>query len=261
MVDDYERPIYTFNKLVVIEKEGFTEALKALRWPEQHDCAIISAEGFTTRAIKDLVDKLAEHDEPVTVFCAHDADAAGPMIYQTFQEATKARGARKIKIINLGLEPWEAIEMGLEVETLKQGERRRPVADYVRERDDTAPDDTDWDDWLQTHRIELNAMTTPQLIEWLNRKLAPYEGKLVPPDDVLVGELDERIESKLRDAVTERILREAGFEDQVADAIAAIRKPSAATLANGIKKLFEREPEREWRDHIETVAEKLVEED
>jgi len=107
----------------------------------------------------------------------------------------------------------------------------------------------------------LNAMTTPQLIEWLNRKLAPYEGKLIPPDDVLVEELNERIESKVRDAVTERILREAGFEDQVADAIAAIRKPNAATLANGIKKLFEREPEREWRDHIETVAEKLVEED
>ena len=34
------------------------------------------------------------------------------MIYQTLQEETKARGARKIKIINLGLEPWEAIDDG-----------------------------------------------------------------------------------------------------------------------------------------------------
>jgi hypothetical protein len=34
------------------------------------------------------------------------------MIYQTLQEATKARDARKIEIINIGLEPWEAIEMG-----------------------------------------------------------------------------------------------------------------------------------------------------
>ena len=40
------------------------------------------------------------------------------MIHQTFQEATKARGARKIEIINLGLEPWEAIEMGLEVNSV-----------------------------------------------------------------------------------------------------------------------------------------------
>ena len=100
---------------------------------------LMSSKGFSTRAARDLVDKLAEHDEPVTIFCVHDADAAGTMIYQTFQEATKARGARKIKIVNLGLEPWEAIEMGLEVENVEEGERRKPVADYVRERDD-APD-------------------------------------------------------------------------------------------------------------------------
>ena len=53
------------------------------------------------------------------------------MIYQTLQEATKARGARKIKIINLGLEPWEAMEMGLEIETVDEGKRSKPVADYV----------------------------------------------------------------------------------------------------------------------------------
>jgi hypothetical protein len=107
MVEDYERPAWTFNKLVYIEKEGYSEALKDVRWGERHDCALMSTKGFTTRAARDLVDKLAEHDEPVTIFCVHDADAAGTMIYQTFQAETKARGARKIEIINLGLEPWE----------------------------------------------------------------------------------------------------------------------------------------------------------
>jgi hypothetical protein len=33
MVENYERPIWTFNKLVVIEKEGWTEALKDVGWP------------------------------------------------------------------------------------------------------------------------------------------------------------------------------------------------------------------------------------
>jgi hypothetical protein len=65
------------------------------------------------------------------VFCVHDADAYGTMIYQTLQEATKARGARKIEIINLGLEPWEAVEMSLEVETIEEGKRHKAVADYV----------------------------------------------------------------------------------------------------------------------------------
>jgi hypothetical protein len=171
------------------------------------------------------------------------------MIHQTFQEETKARGARKITIVNLGLEPWEGIVMGLEVENVDAGERRKPVADYVRKRDDE-----DWEDWLQTHRIEINAMTTPQFIEWLDGKLAPYTGKLIPPADVLAAELDSRIEDKVRAAVTERILREADFEAQVAAALAAIRKPAADLLAKGVGQLFARERDRDWRDHIEAVA-------
>src|SRR6516164_4483629 len=94
-VENYKRPTWTFNKLLYVEKEGFSEALKDSGWPERHDCTLMSSKGFTTRAARDLVDKLAEHDEPVTIFCVHDADAFGTMIYQTFQEATKARAARK----------------------------------------------------------------------------------------------------------------------------------------------------------------------
>jgi hypothetical protein len=243
--------------LIYIEKEGFSEALKDARWAERHDCMLMSSKGFSTRAARDLIDKLAEHDEPVTIFCAHDADAAGPMIYQTLQEATKARGARKIKIVNLGLEPWEAIAMGLEVEKMdvEEGDRRKPVADYVRERDDVSPDGDPWEEWLQMHRVELNAMTTPQFIAWLDDKMAEHgSGKLVPPAEVLAAELDERIEKKVRAATTERILREAGFEDQVATAIAAIKTPSAAVLAKGIKQLFKQKADREWRDHIEAIA-------
>jgi hypothetical protein len=84
MVEEYERPAWTFNKVVYIEKEGYSEALKDNGWPERHDCALMSSKGFTTRAARDLVDKLAAHDEPVTIFCVHDADAFGAMIYETF---------------------------------------------------------------------------------------------------------------------------------------------------------------------------------
>src|SRR5262249_27404433 len=202
MVEDYERPPWLYNKIVYIEKEGFAEALKETRWPERHDCMPMSSKGFTTRAARDLADKWAEHDEPVDVFLVHDADAYGTMIYQTFQEATKARGARKIRIINLGLEPWEALDLGLEAENVEAGERRKAVADYVRERDDG----DEWEEWLQDHRVELNAMTMPQFIEWLDGKMADYD-KLIPPPDILEAELSTRIEKKVRTAVVDRILR------------------------------------------------------
>jgi hypothetical protein len=174
------------------------------------------------------------------------------MIYQTFQEETKARGARKIQIVNLGLEPWEAVDAGLEKEVVEESDKRKPVADYV-----LAHEDGDyWEDWLQTNRVELNAMTTPEFIEWLDEKMIAY-GKLIPPPDVLTAELDERIGKKVRASITERILREAGFEEQVAAAIAAIEKPAAAALVDGITQLFEQQPEQEWRDHIEAVAQSV----
>jgi len=253
MVEDYERPAWTFNKLVYIEKEGFSEALKEVRWAERHDCMLMSSKGFTIRAARDLVDKLAEHDEPVTVFCVHDADAYWTMIFQTFQEETKARGARKIRIVNLGLEPWEAVEMGLEIEEVEEKHRRKPIADYVCERRDGDA----WEEWLQSNRVELNVMTTPQFIEWLDGKMVGYD-KLIPPADVLEAELNVRVEDKVREAIVARILQEANVDGQVAAAIAKIESPDSTALAAGIKQLFDATPDAQWRDHIESVATELA---
>ena len=43
MVEEYERPEWTFNKLVYIEKEGGNEAFKEVHWGERHDCATMSS--------------------------------------------------------------------------------------------------------------------------------------------------------------------------------------------------------------------------
>ena len=264
MVEEYERPVWTFNKLVYIEKEGANEALKDDGWLERHDCAVMSSKGFSTRAARDLIDKLAEHDEPITVFAVTDADAYGSMIYQTLQETTIARGGRKIEIKHLGLHPWEAIAMGLEVETLKESERRKPVADYVKKKRDEehpneAPSGVSWEEWLQTHRVELNAMTTPAFIAWLDAKMAALKTvKLVPPAKVLTTELDASIEKEVRARITERILREAGLDRQVAEAIRKVKKPSAATLAKGIRQRFKRQPDAEWRAHIEAERKRIL---
>jgi len=217
----------------------------------------MSSKGYTTRAARDLVDKLAEHDEPCTIYCVHDADAWGTMIYQTFQAATKARGARKVRIVNLGLEPWEAVEMGLEVEDVEEGEKRKPVADYL-EREDEAPDGESWEEWLQTHRVELNAMTTPEFIRWLDSKMVEHgDGKLIPPPAVLAAELERTLAIRVRATLTERILREGGLEGQVTAALGALKRPKGTTLAKGIGSMFKRSPEREWRAHIEAVVAEL----
>jgi hypothetical protein len=181
----------------------------------------------------------------------HDADAYGTMIYQTFQKATRARGARKVRIVNLGLEPWEAIEPGLEVEDIETSDRGKAVADYIIETEDHYH----WGDWLQSHRVELNAMTTPQFIDWLDSKMTEHEdGKLIPPADVIRNELEEKLETSVRACIAERILRDADFEGQVRRTLKKIKRPTGATLVSGIKRSFNRSSEREWRDHIKDVV-------
>jgi hypothetical protein len=124
----------------------------------------------------------------------------------------------------------------------------------------TAPHNETWEEWLQTHRVELNAMTTPQFIEWLDGKMAEHvrktklPDKLIPPGEVLETELATRIEQKTRAAITERILREAALDDQVAAAVKATKTPRAATLVKGIRT----KSERAWHDHIEAVAAKVT---
>jgi Mor family transcriptional regulator len=105
-------------------------------------------------------------------------------------------------------------------------------------------------------------MTMPQFIRWLDRKMAAHAkktklpDKLVPSADVLTAELEARIEQKVREALIERILREAGLEKQVKAAIKKIKQPTGAALAKGIKTSFKQKADREWRDHIEAEAKK-----
>ena len=77
--------------------------------------------------------------------------------------------------------------------------------------------------------------------------------------DGVEHKLNKRIETRIRAALTEQILREAGLEERVAAAVAAVTKPDATALQNGIRQLFEQQPDAEWRDHITDIAEEFSE--
>jgi hypothetical protein len=52
------------------------------------------------------------------------------------------------------------------------------------------------------HRVELNAMTTPQFIAWLDRKMAEHHtSKLIPPDDVVATELETVLKNEVSKVV------------------------------------------------------------
>jgi hypothetical protein len=117
---------------------------------------------------------------------------------------------------------------------VQQGAVLRPVAIYVH---------PDYDEWLQTHRVELNAMSSPQFLNRLDAKMEVYgDGKLVPPTEALGQALDAAIEAAARDRVRARLLEEHDFEGQVQQVIAALAEDSRQS----------------WKAPVEQVAKAIV---
>lgn len=210
-VEQYKRPAWTFNKILYIEKGGFFPLLQDVGWPERHDCALMTSQGFASRAVRDVIDLLGEGEEEIYFFCIHDADASGTMIHQSLLEETKARGARKVHIVNLGLEPREARNMGLEVETFREpGGRRLPVADYLNRHER---------EWLQTQRVELNAMSPEQFLSWLDAKFEAHVGKIVPPAKVMRDKFLEQASGAVDEELTAKILKEGNHDRRLSTLI------------------------------------------
>jgi hypothetical protein len=153
-------------------------------------------------------------------------------------------------VINLGLEPEEAVAMDLEVEDVDPGERRKPIASYVS---------SEWHHWLRHHRVELNAMTTPQFIAWLDSKMVAFgNGRLVPPETVLTTDLSETLEHRLHVRITERILREARIEERVAAALQEIVLPLPNDLHAAVDHALLDQPAASWRAAIALIADQLL---
>jgi hypothetical protein len=259
-VEQFRRPEWHFNKVLFIEKEGFFEALKADGFPERHDCALMTSKGQPTRAARDLLDLLGESGEPVQGCCIHDCDAAGTKVCEALQEATRIRPRRSIEIKNLGLDPWEAVELAeqgiVEIEDVTY-ETRQDVAAYVTERDPK------WGEWLQTHRVELNAFTMPQFIEWLERKMSVFPGKVVPPAAVMADRLNDRVRQHIRDAYEAEALAEGRVEERVDQAMAA-RSGRMAEVAAGlpdrVTEYLQTQPRQRWDDAVEELAATVADE-
>lgn len=250
-VAKYERPAWNFNKVLYIEKEGQFRSMRDEKWPERHDCALMTSQGFASRAARDLIDALGDSDEPVEIFCVHDADAFGTKIYEALQEATRARPERRVQIVNLGLERAEAESMGLTCEDLEASKHVKPTAAYVSDEDHV---------WYQTHRYELNTMPPAKFIAWLDAKMAGRLGKVVPPADVVADRLRADLEERIRERETERILEEAGIDDIVAAALDGIEPLVARTirtLPRTIKTALGRKQDDAWTDVVARAADEL----
>ncbi|MGA2467343.1 MAG: hypothetical protein ABSH06_23730 [Thermodesulfobacteriota bacterium] len=173
-------PVHRFNNVLFIEKEGFNPLLEAVKIPERFDIAITSSKGMPVAALCDLLSKMKQLE--VTAYCLHDFDVSGFTILKTLEEG--ARGSHGSgRVIDLGLR-FEDIQ-GLQSEPVTP---KGNIECRLREAGATKEEI----EFLQSERVELNAMTSEEFVTWLEVKLTKVGVKKYVPDEVYLGEVYKR---------------------------------------------------------------------
>ncbi|MBC1260980.1 DUF2399 domain-containing protein [Synechococcus sp. BSF8S] len=210
-----------FHAALFIEKEGFTALFEAARTSELYDVAIFSTKGMSTTAARRLVDRLSA--EGVTIYLLHDFDAAGMAIANTIQtDGRRYKFNTPPNVVDLGLRLKQAQEMGLESEEFRFPARQKKTdprgnlrkcgatedeIDFLVEEGDTITGG-----WKGL-RVELNAMTAPQFIEFVHGQLDAHGVKKVVPDEATLAAAYQHV--RRTDALKAAV--EVLLEEQQAD--------------------------------------------
>lgn len=199
------------NKIIAIEKAGLWRAMVENRFDIKLDAILLSTQGFSTEAGRDVLRQAYDTGLPVCVL--HDYDINGILIHSTLQKPTKRRNIYIPKVIDLGL-TWEVISDLMEKGEISPESTRLSKQDTNKlngmyDRDEITIDEFEF---LHDSRVELNALTPLALLQWLEERLEELDlWKTIPKDqDELDAHLQYRIDDnlgELNDSIQERLAK------------------------------------------------------
>ena len=156
-----------YQGVLYIEKEGFDPQLREARIADRFDLAIISCKGQSVVAARRYVDHICRLAGGVPLFVAHDFDKSGFEIPQRLttvsdhardNDLVKYEFQNEINVTDLGLRLADIEKYHLKSEKVRF--KGGFPMDTIATKEEQA--------FLQSgRRVELNAFTAPQFIEWL----------------------------------------------------------------------------------------------
>jgi hypothetical protein len=169
-------PSGSFGALLYVEKEGFMPLFARVTLAERYDIAIMSSKGTSVIAARQLAEGIcSRYNIPLLVL--HDFDRPGIIIRDTLENSTRRhKYARPPKVIDLGLSYDD-------IDDLTPEKHESAISDARLEK---AGLDDDAIAFLSDQRVELNAMTSRQLIDFVEGKLIEHGiGKVIPDAETL----------------------------------------------------------------------------
>lgn len=252
-VDSYDFPSWTYDKILYVEKKGMWPIIQAAKIAERYDMAVLAAEGYATEAARMLFQR-AEKSGNCRLFVLHDADPDGLNIARTLREETRRVQDYSVDVVDIGLHLEDAVEMGLQYETFTR-KKALPTGLVLtdKEREYFQGRQVNRKQWIGK-RFELNALTAPQLIGYIENQLEEHgaTGKVVPPEDVLKKDFGDRHRRELRQAIEDELMARLDIDSMVQRVMGQI--PAPAFDPTAITDMLTATPTISWRDAINRVV-------
>ncbi len=237
-------PIGRYGAILFCEKEGFTELFQAARLPERFDLMLASTKGTSVTAARELFELSALLSIPI--FCLHDFDYNGFEIAATLHQDTRRyQFKHRPKVIAIGLRLADVQRLSLESEPVAYEKSANALRNNLQKYGATEAEISFLID--RKRRVELNAMSTPQLLEMVESALSRHGVRKVVPDantlaetyrkQIKYREVSEAIEEAIRKAEDE--LGEIPTPDDLPERVAAYLKDN---------------PTEPWEAGVEAVA-------
>jgi hypothetical protein len=236
-------PEFRYDTVLFVEKEGFDPLFAAVHLAERYDLAIASTKGMSVTALRELLDRLVRRGVE-RVLVLRDFDISGFSIFGTL--ATSGRRYafhNKVNPIDLGLRLDDVKALELEAEPVAVSKNWDKVSATLQrhgaKKDEIA--------YLRNSRVELNAMTSPQLIEFIEGKLAKHGvKKLVPDEKTLQHHARRLIEQRLAAAEVAKIRAKLSQE--------AAQVPLPPDLRQAVERKLAAEARLAWDQALDQIV-------
>jgi len=236
-------PAARYGAVLFIEKEGFDPLFKEAKLAERFDLAIMSTKGLSNIASRRLVDEICGGCD-IPLFVLHDFDKAGFSILGTLQRSTERyRFRHHCRVIDLGLRLEDVQKLGLDAEASYDRGSTWSIKQNLQRNGATEEEI----DFLLNERVELNALPSDTLIEWIESKLEEHGvEKVVPNADFLIETYRHIIAAQFAEEHCKKVIEEVrqhGQEAEVPD-----------DLAGRVAKLLQAKPELSWDSAVQEIA-------
>ena len=235
-----------FGAVLFVEKEGFNPLLERAEIASKFDVAIMSTKGMSTTSARLLIDRVCGAND-IPIFVMHDFDKAGFSILGTLAKTSdRYRFVNKLRVVDIGLRLSDVEEMQLESESVNLvGDSSRQKLRENLIRNGAFEDEADF--LLCGRRVELNAMSASQLVEWLERKLIENGVKKVVPEmDILASAYRRVVSHEMIQAQIAELQRDADLEAAETSIPPKIRERVLAMLSKS--------PTLSWDSAIEQIV-------